>query len=147
MTAPRLEIDLDKIYHNAHTLVERLTDRGISVGKLTDAGEGTDSVIVIEEVEVMTVIVEGIIGYRWLCIFHLRGHGPMPPLEPGGRTDDRGIGIHPERVRQGPNHISLLVQVNFSFGPVHGDDLAGLDQFGSHHDVQDAHDKALGQDE
>ena len=26
MTAPRLEIDLDKIYHNAHTLVELLAE-------------------------------------------------------------------------------------------------------------------------
>ena len=32
MTAPRLELDLDKIYHNAHTLVERLAARGIDQG-------------------------------------------------------------------------------------------------------------------
>jgi predicted amino acid racemase len=30
MTAPRLAIDLDKIRHNAHTLVARLAGRGIS---------------------------------------------------------------------------------------------------------------------
>ena len=31
MTAPRLEIDLDKIYHNARSLVERLASQGIRV--------------------------------------------------------------------------------------------------------------------
>ena len=41
MTAPRLEIDLDKIYHNAHTLVERLADRGISVTGVTKATLGS----------------------------------------------------------------------------------------------------------
>jgi predicted amino acid racemase len=34
MTAPRLTIDLDKIHHNAHTLVQRLDECGIPV---TDA--------------------------------------------------------------------------------------------------------------
>ncbi len=38
--APRLEIDLDKIYHNAHTLVERLGNRGISVTAVTKATLG-----------------------------------------------------------------------------------------------------------
>ena len=32
---PRLEIDLDKIHHNARTLVERLAKRGISVTGVT----------------------------------------------------------------------------------------------------------------
>ena len=40
MSAPRLEIDLDKIYHNVHTLVERLADRGISVTGVTKATLG-----------------------------------------------------------------------------------------------------------
>lgn len=35
MTAPRLEIDLDKIHHNARTLVERLEMQGISVTGVT----------------------------------------------------------------------------------------------------------------
>lgn len=35
--APRLEIDLDKIYQNAQTLVERLASRGISVTGVTKA--------------------------------------------------------------------------------------------------------------
>jgi predicted amino acid racemase len=35
MFAPRLEIDLGKIQHNAHTLVERLASRGISVTGVT----------------------------------------------------------------------------------------------------------------
>jgi len=41
MTAPRLNIDLDKIYHNAHTLVELLADRGISVTGVTKATLGS----------------------------------------------------------------------------------------------------------
>ncbi len=38
---PRLEIDLDKIYHNAHTLVQRLNSRGISVSGVTKATLGS----------------------------------------------------------------------------------------------------------
>ena len=41
MSAPRLEIDLDKIYHNASTLVERLAVRGISVTGVTKASLGS----------------------------------------------------------------------------------------------------------
>ncbi len=44
MTAPRLEIDLDKIRHNARTLVERLTDRGISVMGVTKATLGSPEI-------------------------------------------------------------------------------------------------------
>ena len=44
MTAPRLEIDLDKIYHNARTLVELLADRGISVTGVTKATLGLPEV-------------------------------------------------------------------------------------------------------
>lgn len=41
MAAPRLEIDLDKIYHNAHALVSRLAERGISVTGVTKAALGS----------------------------------------------------------------------------------------------------------
>jgi predicted amino acid racemase len=41
MFAPRLEIDLDKIRHNARTLVERLAIRGISVTGVTKATLGS----------------------------------------------------------------------------------------------------------
>ena len=44
MTAPRLEIDLDKIYHNARTLVERLAKRGISVTGVTKATLGSATI-------------------------------------------------------------------------------------------------------
>jgi len=40
MTAPRLEIDLDKIYHNALTLVQSLGQKGISVTGVTKATLG-----------------------------------------------------------------------------------------------------------
>lgn len=41
MPAPRLEIDLDKIFHNAHELVTRLSKRGISVTGVTKATLGS----------------------------------------------------------------------------------------------------------
>ena len=41
MAAPRLEIDLEKIYHNASTLVKRLACRGISVTGVTKATLGS----------------------------------------------------------------------------------------------------------
>jgi predicted amino acid racemase len=44
MTAPRLEIDLGKIHHNARTLVERLAKRGISVTGVTKATLGSPEI-------------------------------------------------------------------------------------------------------
>lgn len=44
MTAPRLEIDLEKIHHNALTLVTRLRDRGISVTGVTKATLGSPEI-------------------------------------------------------------------------------------------------------
>jgi predicted amino acid racemase len=44
MTAPRLEIDLGKIHHNAHTLVGRLGARGIGVTGVTKATLGSPEV-------------------------------------------------------------------------------------------------------
>ncbi len=44
MTAPRLEIDLNKIHHNARTLVERLAERGISVTGVTKATLGSPNI-------------------------------------------------------------------------------------------------------
>lgn len=42
--APRLEIDLDKIYHNAKTLVERLQARGIALTGVTKAVLGSGDI-------------------------------------------------------------------------------------------------------
>ncbi|WP_185232294.1 alanine/ornithine racemase family PLP-dependent enzyme [Teredinibacter franksiae] len=44
MSAPRLEIDRDKIYHNTRALVERLAARGISVTGVTKAAMGSPEV-------------------------------------------------------------------------------------------------------
>ena len=41
MPTPRLEIDLEKIHHNAGLLVKRLTKRGISVTGVTKAALGS----------------------------------------------------------------------------------------------------------
>ncbi len=46
MTAPRLEIDLDKIRHNARTLVKRLGNRGISVTGITKATLGSSEIAI-----------------------------------------------------------------------------------------------------
>ena len=44
MTAPRLEIDLDKIHHNARTLVSALAERSISVTGVTKATLGSPAI-------------------------------------------------------------------------------------------------------
>ncbi len=44
MSAPRLEIDLDKIYHNTRTLIERLVVRGISVTGVAKASLGCPAI-------------------------------------------------------------------------------------------------------
>ncbi len=44
MSAPRLEINLGKVRHNARTLVERLADRGISVTGITKATLGSPEI-------------------------------------------------------------------------------------------------------
>ena len=44
MTAPRLEIDLDKIHHNARALVKALAERGISVTGVTKATLGLPAI-------------------------------------------------------------------------------------------------------
>lgn len=60
MTAPRLEIDLEKIHHNAHTLVERLNKRGISVWGVTKAALGMPAIART----LRTVGVEGLADSR-----------------------------------------------------------------------------------
>lgn len=44
MSAPRLEIDLDKIEHNTRTLVQRLSERGISVTGITKSTLGSPEI-------------------------------------------------------------------------------------------------------
>ena len=44
MTAPRLEIDLQKIYHNARSLVVRLASRGVSITGVTKATLGAPEI-------------------------------------------------------------------------------------------------------
>ncbi len=46
MTAPRLDVDLDKIAHNTQTLVERLAPRGIQVIGVTKAALGAPPVAI-----------------------------------------------------------------------------------------------------
>lgn len=44
MGAPRLEVNLDKIHHNAHQLVKRLAERGITVAGVTKASLGSTEI-------------------------------------------------------------------------------------------------------
>lgn len=44
MTAPRLEIDLDKIHHNARALVKKLAPKGISITGVTKATLGSPQI-------------------------------------------------------------------------------------------------------
>lgn len=44
MAAPRLDIDLDKIYHNTHELVTRLAEHGISVMGVTKVALGSEEI-------------------------------------------------------------------------------------------------------
>src|SRR6187401_2741246 len=44
MSAPRVEVDLDKVGHNARTLVDRLGRRGVSVTGVTKATLGSPEV-------------------------------------------------------------------------------------------------------
>lgn len=44
MTAPRLDINLDKIHHNASVLVKRLAERNITVTGVTKATLGSPEV-------------------------------------------------------------------------------------------------------
>ena len=55
MSAPRLEIDLGKIEHNARTLVERLGSRGISVTGVTKATLGSPEIAA-------TLLQAGVLG-------------------------------------------------------------------------------------
>lgn len=45
MTAPRLEVDLYKIEHNARVLVDRLAERGVSVTGVTKATLGSQEIV------------------------------------------------------------------------------------------------------
>ena len=75
MTAPRLEIDLDKIRHNATTLVERLKKRGISVTGVTKATLGS--------IDIAGVLVKS--GVQTLADSRIENiesmHRTRPPLQ------------------------------------------------------------------
>jgi len=77
MTAPRLEIDLRKIRHNATTLVNRLSKRSISVTGITKAARGNP--------DIATALLQG--GVRTLGdsrienIEALRRAGITAPME------------------------------------------------------------------
>ena len=44
MTSPRLEIDLDRIHHNARELVDRLGARGVRIAGVTKATLGSPEI-------------------------------------------------------------------------------------------------------
>ena len=76
MTAPRLEIDLEKIRHNASTLVKRLRLRGISVTGVTKATLGSPEIAGV----LLQAGVRAIGDSRIENIETLRGAGIVAPM-------------------------------------------------------------------
>ena len=76
MTAPRLEIDLEKIRHNASTLVKRLRLRGISVTGVTKATLGSPEIAGV----LLQAGVRAIGDSRIENIEALRGAGILAPM-------------------------------------------------------------------
>ena len=76
MNTPRLEIDLDKIYHNARTLKERLATRGISVTGVTKAVLGSTEVVG----SLLRAGVTGLGDSRMENIESMRGAGLAGPM-------------------------------------------------------------------
>ena len=76
MTALRLEIDLEKIHHNASTLVKRLRIRGISVTGVTKATLGLPEIAAV----LLQAGVRAIGDSRIENIETLRGAGVLAPM-------------------------------------------------------------------
>jgi len=76
MTAPRLEIDLGKIQHNATTLVQRLDARGISVTGVTKAVLGAPEVANV----LLQAGVSGLGDSRLENLKAMRAAGILAPL-------------------------------------------------------------------
>jgi len=76
MTAPRLEIRLDRIHHNARTLVERLGARGIAVTGVTKASLGSPEIAA----ELVRAGVAALGESRIVNIERLRRAGQTAPI-------------------------------------------------------------------
>ncbi|MCU1452097.1 MAG: hypothetical protein JWN46_243 [Acidimicrobiales bacterium] len=76
MTAPRVEIDLAKVHHNARTLVERLAPHGIAVTGVTKATLGSPAVAT----ELLRAGVRGLGDSRVENLEALRRAGVSAPL-------------------------------------------------------------------
>ncbi len=76
MTAPRLEIDLAKVHHNAHTLVDRLGRRGIAVTGVTKGILGSAAVAH----ELLRAGVAGLGDSRVENVEDLRAAGVTAPI-------------------------------------------------------------------
>jgi ornithine racemase len=76
MTAPRLEIDLAKLHHNARTLVDRLGGRGVAVTAVTKGTLGSTAVAL----ELLRAGVRGLGDSRMENIEALRDAGVTAPV-------------------------------------------------------------------
>ena len=76
MTAPRLEIDLAKLHHNARTLVDRLGARGVAVTAVTKGTLGSTAVAV----ELLRAGVRGLGDSRIENVEALRDAGVTAPI-------------------------------------------------------------------
>ena len=110
----------------------------------------TAVLFVIKEVEIVTVVVKRIMVAWRLGILGLGRQRPVGAFQTNHSPNHCGIEpdlcfIHdePDQVwivalihRIHLRSTSLLVKIDLSLCPVHGDQLAGLDELGPIHDVQ-----------
>jgi len=120
VTAPRLEIRLDRIAHNARTLVERLGARGIAVTGVTKATLGSSDVAAV----LLDAGVVALGDSRIENLEALRRAGITAPLtlirSPMPSQVDRVVGTADVSLNTEPDVLRLLSGAAAARGSTHG---------------------------
>jgi ornithine racemase len=120
MTAPRLEIDLAKLHHNARTLVERLGARGVTVTAVTKGTLGSTAVAI----ELLRAGVGGLGDSRIENIEALREAGVTAPVtlirSPMPSQVDRVVAHADVSVNTEAEVLGLLSSAAVEQGRIHG---------------------------
>lgn len=120
MTAPRLEIDLNKIYHNARTLVTRLSEQGINVTGVTKATLASTEVAKV----LLHAGVSGLGDSRIENIEAMRVSGIEAPLtlirSPMLSQTNRVVAFADSSLNTEMRVISQLSAVSLASGKTHG---------------------------
>lgn len=120
MTAPRLEIDLAKLHHNARTLVDRLGAKGIAVTAVTKGTLGSTAVAI----ELLRAGVRGLGDSRIENIEALREAGVTAPMtlirSPMPSQADRVVAHADVSVNTEPAVLGLLSAAAVAQGRTHG---------------------------